>query len=371
MKDRFSVIYHLFGDEADCRARAADICLEQTVELGEHLVPNGFIKDEILGRIEDFNSIGPDQYETRISYLTETTALELTQFLNLVFGNISIKKGIRLHDVLPSDALLRIFKGPRFGIEGLRKQLNVKDKPLLCSALKPMGLSPDCLAGLAYQFALGGVDLIKDDHGLSNQAFCPFKDRVKACVAAVEKANSRTGNTGVYIPNITAPASRILERAYTAKELGAGGVMLLPGLSGFDAMKTLSMDDDFNLPILSHPSFLGSMVLSEENGLSHGFLFGKLQRLAGADASIYPNYGGRFGFSKSQCEEINANCKHKIGHVKPIFPMPGGGMSMDRVDGMRKVYGNDVLFLVGGGLMDYSRDIVHNVRHFLSIIGRN
>jgi ribulose-bisphosphate carboxylase large chain len=370
-RDRFSVIYRFFGKEMDCRKYADNICLEQTVELGDHLVPDGFIRDEILGRVEQFIQISNGVYEAEISYLTDTTAYEFTQFLNLIFGNSSIKKTNRLYDIRPSRVLLNTFKGPRFGIKGLRKLVGVPEKPLVCSALKPMGLSVKKLADLAYAFALGGVDLIKDDHGLSNQPFSPFNERVAACAAAVEKANRKTGKKAIYVPNITAPATQILDRAFQAKKLGAGGVMLIPGLSGFDVMQTLARDDTFGLPVLSHPGMLGPLVLSDKWGCSHGFVFGKLQRLAGADASIYPNYGGRFGFTKEECQQIDQSCKGRMGTIKKIFPMPGGGMSMKHTDDMLAVYGNDVLFLLGGGLIDFSDNISYNVRHFLSLLGRD
>jgi len=40
----------------------------------------------------------------------------------------------------------------------LRLLLGVAQRPLLCTALKPMGLPPSVLADLAYQIALGGID---------------------------------------------------------------------------------------------------------------------------------------------------------------------------------------------------------------------
>jgi ribulose-bisphosphate carboxylase large chain len=55
------------------------------------------------------------------------------------------------------------------------------------------GSSTAALAEMAYQLALGGIDVIKDDHGLANQTWSPFEQRVTACCAAVAKANQETG----------------------------------------------------------------------------------------------------------------------------------------------------------------------------------
>jgi ribulose-bisphosphate carboxylase large chain len=70
-----------------------------------------------------------------------------------------------------------------------------------------MGLSSKELADLAYQFVLGGMDIIKDDHGLSDQSCAPFDERVRLCAAAVQKGIKETGRPCLYVPNITAPHS--------------------------------------------------------------------------------------------------------------------------------------------------------------------
>ena len=135
-------------------------------------------------------------------------------------------------------------RGPRFGQAGLRALLGVPDRPLLCTAIKPMGLGPEALAELAYRLALGGIDLIKDDHGLADQPFCPFDERVPRCAAAVARANRETGRRVLYVPNVTAPALAISRRARLARDAGAGGLLFCPGLAGLDAMRALADDDD-------------------------------------------------------------------------------------------------------------------------------
>ncbi|MDM8558894.1 RuBisCO large subunit C-terminal-like domain-containing protein [Candidatus Parabeggiatoa sp. HSG14] len=371
MEERFIVIYHIIGDKSTALEKAKVICLEQTVEVGDELVLDGFIRDQVIGELEDFFAITNGIYEAHISYAIDTTAYELTQLLNIIFGNTSIKAGIRVHRLNLGAGILSQFSGPRFGIAGLRKIVNVYDKPLLCTALKPMGKSAILLAEFAYQFALNGVDVIKDDHGLTNQPFCPFEERVKACVEAVATANQKTGKHCIYVPNITAPTTDIMGRVYFAKKEGVGGLLIAPGLTGFDTMRSLSENNEINLPLISHPAFLGSMVTNPNNGFSHAALFGQLQRLAGADASIFPNYGGRFGFSKKECQSIAESCKEKMGHYFPMFPTPGGGMSLENIPDMLTLYGNDVIFLIGGALYSRSADLGDNVRYFLSLVGRD
>jgi ribulose-bisphosphate carboxylase large chain len=365
---RFSVLYRLSGNEEEAHAKARDICLEQTVEFPDALIPDGVIRDQILGRIERFEA-GPDGgYRARISYAIEIAGRELTQLLNAIFGNISIKPGIRVESLELPDEVLRPFKGPRFGRLGLREYLQIPQRALLCTALKPLGLSAQGLAELAYRFALGGIDIIKDDHGLADQGFADFHTRVRLCADAVARANRESGQRSIYVPNVTAPVDAIEPRARFAKERGAGGLLIAPGLTGLDSMRCLSEDDTLALPLFSHPAFQGTYVISREHGISHQVLFGQLPRLAGADVTIYPNFGGRFSFTRAECQSIVQGTEMAMGSMKTIFPSPGGGMSLNRVPEMLEVYGRDVVLLIGGGLITQGPDLVENCRHFRKLI---
>ena len=56
------------------------------------------------------------------------------------------------------------FKGPKFGIDGVRELLGVPERPLINNMLKPKtGHTPDVAADMCYKAAVGGVDIIKDD----------------------------------------------------------------------------------------------------------------------------------------------------------------------------------------------------------------
>jgi ribulose-bisphosphate carboxylase large chain len=366
--ERFSVLYSLTGDERSAHEKARDICLEQTVEISEASVPAGMIRDQVLGRIESFEARPAGGYAARISYATEIAGPDLTQLLNVLFGNISIKSGIRAERLDLPDVMLRSFKGPRFGRTGLREHLGLPRRPVLCTALKPLGLSARDLAELAYRFALGGIDIIKDDHGLANQGFAPFRDRVSLCAEAVLRANGETGLHCIYAPNVTGPFHEVGNRARLAKDQGAGGLLVAPGLTGLDAMRWLADDESLALPLLCHPAFQGTYVLHPSNGLSHQLLFGQLARLAGADASIFPNFGGRFGFTLDECLGIARGTEMEMGSLKAIFPVPGGGMTLDRVPEMLEVYGWEVILLIGGALMTPASALRENCSRFRRLV---
>jgi ribulose-bisphosphate carboxylase large chain len=369
--ERFGVRYRLAaGDAAEARAVARGICLEQTVELPDELLAEDDIRAHVVGRIEALEPVSAGHFDVDISYAAECAAGELTQLLNVIFGNTAMQLGIRVMSLDLRAGLLGRFRGPRFGREGLRALLGVHGRPLFGTALKPMGLPAPELAELAYQLALGGVDVIKEDHGLTDQPFAPFAERVPRCTEAVARANRQTGYRCLYMPNVTAPADRMLARARQAKQWGAGGVMAAPGLVGWDALRLLAEDDSLALPVLCHPAWLGTYAISPESGVAHGVLYGQLPRLAGADASIFVNHGGRFSFSPADCRAIVEASGEPMGPLKPIFPIPAGGMTLSRLPEMAEFYGREAIFLIAGGLYAHGPDLAQSAREFRGIMER-
>lgn len=366
---RFRASYLLQGDEHTARARAQDICIEQTIEYPEELVPAGDIREHVFGQIEAFNPLEDGTYQAVISYADETSGYELSQLINVLFGNISMKPGIRLVELDLSETLLAHFKGPRFGVNGLRERLGVFGRPLLATATKPLGLTAAQLATMAGQLALGGIDIIKDDHGLADQPFAPFKERVTRTAEAIAEANARTGRRTIYLPNVTGPFEVLLERIHFAKEAGAGGLMLIPAYCGLDFMRRIADDEAINLPIMSHPAFSGSYVLSKEFGVNHRVLHGQLLRLAGADLSVFPNYVGRFAsYSREDCANIALGCNAPMGALHPIFPAPGGGIDAAAFADMLSVYGRDVTFLMSSNLHRAGPDLAGTVQKFREML---
>ena len=299
----------------------------------------------------------------------------MTQLVNVVFGNTSMKEGVMVADVRMPPGVLRDYPGPKFGVEGLRRLVGVPEgQVMLMTALKPMGSSTAELARMAYEFAKGGIDIIKDDHGLADQPYSRYDERIRACAKAVQRANQETGRRCVYAPCVCAPAHLVISRAHAARDAGAGAVLMIPGITGLDTMRELAADTSFGLPIICHPAMLGAMLgggsKSRVGGFSHEVLLGVLPRLAGADMTIFPSFGGRFGFSVDECKGILHGSRRAMGTFPEIFPTPGGGMTMERVAKMVETFGADICLLIGGSLMGHSPDLVSNAKHFMGIAGR-
>ncbi len=366
---RFAVRYHLTGSEREARLGAETLCLDQTVELPDALVPSDFIREQVLGRIEAFQEVGKGRYEVAVSFAEELLGSDLASLLNLMYGISSLRRDIRVAGLELPHHILQRWPGPRFGRSGLRALLDVPKRPLVCGVLKPLGLPIRDLAKLAYDYALGGLDLIKDDQGLFDQPFCPFGERVSRCAEAVARASTETGKRCLYVAHVSGPSSLLHERCRQAKLAGAGGVMVCPGLTGYDAVREI-VSGETELVIVTHPDLLGTYAMHEETGIAPSVLFGQLPRIAGADVSIYPSHDASFSIGRDDCRHIAEASRRPWGHLKPMFPTGAGRISRDRIEEICSFYDGEVVLIAGGGFLGSRGDVVATCRAFMDRVAQ-
>lgn len=368
MEGQLIATYRVVASAEQISAVARAIAIEQTAEVNEPLCATPPVSDRVVGRVEDIEPDGPDAFKVVIAYNAEVLAGEISQLFSVLFGNISLKSGIRLVAISASGLSLTDFPGPLHGIDGLRELVGATDeprRPLLFGAAKPMGRSVAELAGYVHDLALGGLDYIKDDHGITDQGFAPFEQRVLACCSAVERANAKSGRKARYVPCVNAPLDQILDRARFALSAGAGGLLVSPLVVGMSAPRVLSSVT--GLPVLAHPAMAGVYYSSPDHGIASDVVLGSLFRLAGADAVIFPGFGGRFPFTKQRCAAIDRALKVDMGGRATSLPVPAGGLTLDVVPEASAVFGRDVGFLIGSALYEMSPDLVANARHFSAL----
>jgi ribulose-bisphosphate carboxylase large chain len=336
---------YLVESEPDrIEARAAAIASEQSVECPLEAIGEQRILDEIVARVDAIEPAGPGRYRVDVRIATQTIGANPAQFINMVFGNASLWDNVQLADLALPSSVLALFAGPRHGIAGIRALLGAPDRALTNAAMKPQGMHVPELATLCRTFALAGVDVIKDDHGIDDQRYSPFAERVRACQAAVAEAVHATGKPALYAPNLIGTPRTLRERARIAREAGVRAVLIAPMLVGLPAF--LDLVDEFpEFVYLAHPSHAGARRIAEP------LLFGRLLRLFGADAAIFVNYGGRFGYPQAVCGELAAGARAPWGDVRPMLPVPAGGMLLERVEELLTFYGRDTMLLIGGNLL--------------------
>jgi ribulose-bisphosphate carboxylase large chain len=269
---------------------------------------------------------------------------------------------VQLVDVAFPAGYERAFAGPRFGIDGIREMTRVHGRPLTCTALKPQGSTVEHLARLAGTFARAGIDVIKDDHGLANQAETPFEARVPAVQRAIHEANRATGGCTIYAPTFSGSPRALQAQARIARECGVKMALAAPMLLGIPAF--IEMQAALDFPVMAHPAFGGATRIAPP------LLLGTLFRLFGADATIFPNHGGRFSYSRATCMAIAEAARRPWHGLRPALPVPAGGMTVERVAEMVEGYGDDTMLLIGGGLLTARERLLERAREFVAAVRR-
>jgi ribulose-bisphosphate carboxylase large chain len=329
--------------------RAHALAVEQSVEMPLSAIDNQTVLSEIAGQVAGIEDCGDGWFDVRINLAAETVGSDPGQLLNMLFGNTSLQDDVILVDAEFPRELIVAFGGPAQGIEGLRRRVKAEGRALTSSALKPQGLAPFELGALAYELALGGLDFVKDDHGLADQHYSRFADRVSACASATRGAVRASGHSTRYVPSLSGSYEALERQVWIAGEEGLDTVLIAPmvvGVSNFHALRCAHPD----LAFLAHPALCGARISP--------VLYAKLFRLLGADASIFPNYGGRFGYSATTCKCIAKALLSPWGGLRSSVPVPAGGMSLQRVPEMLDTYGRDLMLLIGGGLLAAPRGAI-------------
>jgi ribulose-bisphosphate carboxylase large chain len=344
------------------------VAFEQTVELPEALVPASLL-DDVVGKVSAIAATSQiDQFEVVIEYKAALASAQLSQLLNLLYGNVSMLSGVRCVGVELPPSVLRSFHGPLHGIDGIRKLTGVYGRPLLATAIKPRGLSNEALAKIAGDFALGGGDIVKDDQNLVSEDFEAFKSRVDLCAKAVARANDRTGKQCLYFPHLSAASEELDKHAEFVYRLGLQGVLVCPMLLGLDRSREITAR--FGLVQMAHPALTGAFTDGSKHGLSHDLLLGTLFRLAGADISVFPAPGGRFDYRPEHVQAVAQRLGEPLGNLQPAWACPAGGMTFANIPELGQTYGENCVLLMGGSLLGHGPDLVQSTAAFVARIGQ-
>lgn len=276
----------------------------------------------------------------------------MPNILSSIAGNIfglRALKNIRLVDINLPNELLASFKGPKFGIQGIRKLLKISNRPLVGTIIKPkLGLKTIDHAKVAYNAWMGGCDVVKDDENLSSQIFNSFKNRIIKTLAAKEKAEKNTGEQKVYMANITAETNKMLERADFVQDHDGKYVMVDILTCGFSALQTLR-DQNFNLVIHAHRAGHAAFTKKPEHGIAMKVI-AKVSRIIGVDQLHVGTVVGKMSETKEEVLDNIQALKSDMANLKKVMPVASGGLHPSLVPALIDTFGRDFIIQAGGGI---------------------
>ena len=291
----------------------------------------------------------------------------LVQLLSGIAGNIygmKAVKNLRLVDASLPQSYIKYFKGPHHGIESIRKMMKVYKRPLTGAVPKPkIGFSAAEHAQIGFETWMGGFDFVKDDENLTSTSFNRFEERVKLMTKMRDKAEKLTGDRKSAYLNITAETETMKKRAKMLADYGWNYAMIDVVVAGTASVMTMrDYCSDLGLAIHAHRAMHAAFDRNPKHGMTMQFL-AKLMRLAGVTQIHSGTAVGKLVGSKREVtaiadvlrEKKTKALKHVLldqnwGHIKSAFPVSSGGLHPGLVPDVMKIYGNDLVLLVSGGI---------------------
>ncbi|MCW4004877.1 MAG: type III ribulose-bisphosphate carboxylase [Candidatus Bathyarchaeota archaeon] len=280
----------------------------------------------------------------------------LSSIAGNVFG-LKALKNLRLLDIHLPKTLISSFKGPAYGIDGIRKLLNVPKRPLVGAIIKPkLGLKTKDHAKVAYEAWLGGCDVVKDDENLSSQAFNPFEERLVQTLESRDKAQSETGEHKVYMVNITAETQTLLKRAQAVVDQGGEYLMIDILTCGWSALQTLR-NQNFKLVLHAHRAGHAAFTKNPLHGIAMKPIV-TVARVIGVDQLHVGTVVGKMSETKEEVLENIEACKTELSGLKPVLPVASGGLYPSLVPALLENFGADVVLQAGGGIHGHPQGTV-------------
>lgn len=298
------------------------------------------------------------------------------QLLSGIAGNIfgmKALKNLRLIDVSLPQVYLKHFRGPQFGIRGIRKMLGVKKRPVTGAVPKPkIGWSAAEHARIGYETWVGGFDLLKDDENLTSTSFNKFEERIKLCAKMRDKAERETGERKSALINITGETRLMERRAKMLHDLGWEYAMVDVVTAGTAAVQTIrDICKDYKLAIHAHRAMHAAFDRNPKHGITMMFI-GKLMRLIGVDQIHVGTVVGKLVGGRHEVEDIEKEITAKIlreerikksihsldqnwGKIKPTLPVSSGGVHPGIIPSILEILGTDIGLLVSGGIHGHPR----------------
>jgi ribulose-bisphosphate carboxylase large chain len=339
----------------------------------------GMSFEEVAGRVASESSVGtwttlaelPDRIKSLMAKMYERDGniikvaypLDLwephnvPQLLSGIAGNIfgmKAVKNLRLIDFEPPQEYVRNFKGPQYGIQGIRKLLEVDKRPILATVPKPkIGFSAEEQAQVAYEIWTGGIDLLKDDENLSSLPFNKFEKRVEETLKMRETAEAETGERRSYLINITAETEEMKKRAQLVSDLNWEYVMIDIITTGWAAVQTLrEVCEDLKLAIHAHRAMHATFTRNPKHGISM-FALAKTARLIGVDQIHTGTVIGKLEGPEKEVMAINEFLRQEWYHIKQTFPVSSGGLHPGLLPEILKRFGTNLVIQVGGGVLGH------------------
>lgn len=335
------------GETPELKARAA-ARVERIEDAGEAPAPSLPVPG-VFGPVR--------RAHVTLSWPMDSIGPSLPNLMATIGGNLfelCAFSGLRIEDVRLPPAFAVAGPGPRFGPAGTRRLAGVKRGPLIGMIVKPsVGLTPEGTAALAAEMADAGIDFIKDDELQADGPACPFEDRARAVMDALNRHADRAGRKVMFAFNLTGEVDEMRRRHDLVRDLGGTCVMISMIPAGLTGMLALSRHSE--LPIHAHRNGWGAMSRHPMLGWSYT-AWSKLWRVAGADHLHVNGLANKFCEADESVIASARSCLTPLMDGHPMIAMPvfsSGQTAAQAAPTYAALGSTDLIHAAGGGILGH------------------
>lgn len=247
------------------------------------------------------------------------------------------------------------FQRPRHGIAGTRALLDVPDRPLFGSIIKPsVGLTAQETADVAYELAVAGLDFIKDDELQTNAPRCPISERIDLVSTALDRAADRVGRRALYAFNITDSWENMCRHRDRIHRQGATAALMVT-VNTVGIVATQALVRGTEQPVHAHRAGWGLIGRHPALGISFP-AYQTIARLTGIDHLHTSGLKSKFSETDDEVTTSILACLTRLSGSSDdrVLPVLSAGQTCLHLEPtLDAVESTDVLMLAGGGILGH------------------
>ena len=320
------------------------------------------IWDMYGAKVVDIQLINNSEAVVTINYPnTIFTKGSLTHLLTVLMGgqmDIDIIEKCVLEEIKFDVEITKPYRGPKYGVDKIRKSLRVSNRPMIGGIIKPKtGLDEYTLKNIISEMIDGGIDFIKEDEILGEIEGLKFLKRIQIVDKLIEKKKSKV----IYAPALNV-AMKDLD--YSIKELEKMNSIKAFHFNVWGGLDLFKYIADNSSKIAFYQKSGDKVITSGKFSISFE-VWCILCRLAGADMMHAGMVGG---YLDEPIELMNQRIKNIQGEffsLKGVIPSMSCGAYPGLVKYLQRNFGNNIMISSGGAIHAHRDGTYSGTKAFL------
>ncbi|SNZ07986.1 2,3-diketo-5-methylthiopentyl-1-phosphate enolase [Persephonella hydrogeniphila] len=292
---------------------------------------------------------------------------DMYSVLSILYGELIIPENVKLVSVDFHPAFIDHFKGPNFGLKGVRELIEIHHRPIIIGTLKYLnGMDKNYFEDVVEKSAKGGLDIIREDELFFDDSFIPYKERVKIVKNIVKKYSEQYGKNIQYAPFLTGSLTEMSDKIETGIEEGIKIFVINLFPAGFENLQCLA--DTYQVAFIVNPGYPSFFYENDLFGIEPSVLFGKFIRISGGDLVLIPSPYRNKNVPHHRTAEISVSLQERFENINPSFPVLYGSIKPTDIYSIFNDFGNQIAIDIGGRYIQFKKGSDYGAKAYMDAV---